>query len=550
MARPNALQKVREIEGLVKLQARHRSSDYQSETYENLGALSSYTFVQFCDWLGVVLTPGQRRFAEIAYDGTAGHGDDDGVGARIFGPSASWSGALSWRTIVAVCGARAGKSYVLVGLRLLWGCLTRSLCTLAPGERGVSLVVAPDLRLAKQVIGYARGALNTREDLAALIEGDTEYAITIRRPHDGLVVSLEALPATRGGGAVRGRSLIDAALDECAFFRDEGYAVNDVELYKAVAPRVLPGGQVIIASTPWAETGLLYEMFRGGTTARVLVAHAPTLIMHDSALTREIVAAERERDPDNARREFDAEFMTSGTGQFFDTNAIKGATQSYDLEAITHTPRYRYSCAVDLGFKSDSSALVVVEYDGVNYRVVHVLELRPTPETPLLPSKVMESFAGIARRFGCSHIISDGHYREAIAEHLQTHKLGLQDAPPGINGKVDTYTRARAVLHEGRCVLPEYPRLLSQLRAVVSKPTPGGGLSISSPRRPGGGHGDIASAWVLAIHDLATARVAPEEEVAPKYGSREYEVWAWAKERPKMIASIERRYGKRDTDDW
>lgn len=527
MSKPSATRAVQQTEALLKIQARHLSSDYSRQTYESLAGLSELTFVEFCAWLRVRLTDGQRCIVDVAYDGPERR-----------------------RTFVAVCGARAGKSYVLVALRLLWGCFTRRLDTLAPGERAVALIVAPDLRLAKQVLGYARGALNTRDDLAALIESDNEYAISIRRPHDGLVVGLEALPATRGGGAVRGRSLIDAALDECAFFRDEGYAVNDVELYKAVAPRVLPGGQTIIASTPWAESGLLYEMYRAGTTAHVLVAHAPTLQMHDSELTREIVAAERERDPDNARREFDAEFMASGTGQFFDSNAVKSSTQSYDFETWPRADRYQYACAVDLGFKSDSSACVVVEFDGRDYRTVRVCELRPTAQAALLPSEVVATFAGIAREFGCSHVISDGHYREAVAEHLQTHRLGLQDAPAGVTGKNESYARARAVLHEGRCILPEHPRLLSQLRAVVSKPTPGGGLSISTPRKAGGGHGDIASAWVLAVHALATARIKPAEELAPRYGTREYELWLWAREKPIMLAQVERKYGRRDEDEW
>lgn len=503
------------------------------------------SFVAFVAGLGVQLTAGQLAFARAAYDGEPI--TDDG----IFGGRFEVSDQCR-RVVVAVCGARAGKSYVLIALRLLHGLLTRGLSTVAPGEKAVSLVVAPDLRLAKQVIGYARGALHSWPELAELIEGDSEYALTVRRPIDGRLVSLEALPATRGGGAVRGRSLIDAALDESAFFRDEGYAVNDIELYKAVSPRVLPGGQVIIASTPWAESGLLYDLFKSnyGHPVTALAAHAPTLVMHDSAFTRDIVEAERLRDPDNARREFDAQFMTSGTGQFFDSNAIKSATQGYDVEVCQRNSRYRYAVGVDLGFKSDSSACVVVEFDGEAYRIVASHELRPSPEAPLLPSEVVACFAGIAKTFGVAHIISDGHYREAIAEHLQTHQLGLIDSPAGHIGKVESYARARAVLHEGRCVLPDHPRLLSQLRSVVSRPTSGGGLSISSPRKVGGGHGDLVSAWVLAVHHLACARVEPVKELPPAYGTPAYEAWLAIRSEKAMMESDMKRFARKGSNDW
>lgn len=503
-------------------------------------------FSDFCEGLGVQLTPGQSAFTKVAYDLAAI--EEDSHASRIFGGKFDIPDQCR-RVVVAVCGARAGKSYVLIALRLLHGLFVRDLSTVAPGEKAVSLIVAPDLRLAKQVIGYARGALNSHPDLAELIVNDTEYGLSVRRPIDGRVVSMEALPATRGGGAVRGRSLIDAALDESAFFRDEGYAVNDIELYKAVSPRVLPGGQVIIASTPWAESGLLYDLFRAnyGHPVTAIAAHAPTLVMHDSTFTREIVESERQRDPENARREFDAEFMTSGTGQFFDSNAIKGAIRD---EEPVYNARYRYACGVDLGFRSDSSALVIVAYDGESYSIAKILELRPTPEAPLLPSEVVATFAGAAKEFGCSHVISDGHYREAIAEHLRAHSLGLIDAPAGSIGKQDSYVRTRAVLHEGRCAIPNHPRLVSQLRAVVSKPTTGGGLSISSPRKPGGGHGDLVSAWVLAVHHLATAQVEPLKEQAPKYGTVAYEMWLAAKSVDVMMEEDLKRYARKGDNDW
>ena len=45
--------------------------------------------------------------------------------------------------------------------------------------------------------------------------------------------------------------------------------------------------------------------------------------------------------------------------------------------------------------------------------------------------------------------------------------------------------------------------VLAQLREVISKPTSGGGMSISSPRKKGG-HGDLVSALVGAVHRLET----------------------------------------------
>jgi hypothetical protein len=46
--------------------------------------------------------------------------------------------------------------------------------------------------------------------------------------------------------------------------------------------------------------------------------------------------------------------------------------------------------------------------------------------------------------------------------------------------------------------LPRHDRLLRQLREVTVRPLTGGGMSVSSPRSPGG-HGDLVSALVLAL---------------------------------------------------
>lgn len=468
------------------------------------------SFTAFCaNVVRVNLTPGQRVLVRIAYDGAEPRdlvGEDRELARQIFGdvdvitPEAR-------AVVVAVCGARGGKSYVLCALRLLHLALTVPLDALAPGEVASGLIVAPDLRLARQTLRYARGAAKNTPAIEAKIVSESTDGFVIRR-ENGRTVALEALPATRGGSALRGRSLVGAVLDEAAFFRDEDYSVNDAEVFKAVAPRIVPEGQAIVASTPWAEgIGLLYELFNAnhGTPRNAIAAHAPTTLLRNDARTRAMVERERERDPDNAAREFDAQFMTAGAGLFFDASAIDAAIDRAAMLPISHDASTIVAAGADFAFRSDSSALVLarLEGDGV-YRVVDMLEQRPERGKPLAPSKVVATFAELARRYGSPAVVADRHYEEAIREHLTAERLRLVPAPDGLTGKVETYTRARALFLEGRVRLPNHPRLLTQLKAITSKPTPGGGLTISSPRR-GGAHGDLVSALVLALASLPSS---------------------------------------------
>lgn len=469
-------------------------------------------FTRFCaEVVRVKLTPGQRVLCLVAYDGLDPkdlEGEDRELARQIFGdvevipPEAR-------AVIVAVVGARGGKSYILCGLRLLHLALTVPLTSLAPGEIASGLVVAPDLRLARQCLRYALGAAKKTPSVAALIRSEAADSFVLERP-DGSV-ALEALPATRGGSALRGRSLVGAVLDEAAFFRDEDYSVNDAEVFKAVAPRVMPEGQVIIGSTPWAEgLGLLYDLFNEnhGAPKTALAAHAPTLLLRNDARTRVMVERERERDPDNASREFDGVFMSAGAGLFFDPSAIDAAIDRASSLPLLHNPACIVAVGADFGFRSDASALVAARLEDDKCRVADVVELRPKRGAPLVPSEVVASFADVAKRYGSVAVIADRHYEEAIREHLGTHHLRLVPAPDGLAGKLETYTRTRALIHEGRVRLPNHPRLIAQLKAITSKATPGGGLTISSPRR-GGAHGDLVSALVLALAALPSATSAP-----------------------------------------
>jgi hypothetical protein len=503
--------------------------------------------------LRVTLTAAQLVLCRIAFDGVQPKeldGSDRDTATTLFG-DVSVVPPQARNVVVAVCGARAGKSYLLSALRLLHLGLTVDLATLAPGELAVGVIVAPDLRLARQTLRFALGAAKGCKAIAARIESESADGFVLRR-ENGRTVSIECLPATRGGSALRGRSLVGAVLDESAFFRDESYQVNDLELFKAVAPRVMAGGQIVIASTPWAEAGLLFELFRAnhGRPTTAIAAHAPTLLLRDDARTRELVERERQRDPDNARREFDAEFMAAGTGAFFDPVAIDAATDAVLVLPVPLRERAFVAVGADFAFRSDSSSLVVVQRIGNDLFVDAVEELRPEKGKPLVPSEVVGAFAAIAKRYGERDMMADAHYRMSIEEHLRAHKLALIPAPEGATGKAESYVEARTLLNQGRVRLPPHSRLLRQLKEVVASPTAGGGLSISSPRWRSGGHGDLVSSFVLAIYRASRHYVEPREpRTRPAYGTPEWQQFEAARAKEKAILDAGRR-ARREFRSW
>ena len=460
--------------------------------------MKSTSFLDFAQRVcRVRLTPGQRVLAAVAFDGIepgSFEGDERALARGLFGDVDDVPDGC--RHVVSIVAGRAASKSYLGALVLLWRALTADVSSLAPGQVGVALVVAPRLKLAKEVIRYARGAARLIPQVR--IADDTSEGFVIAR-EGGRAVAIEALPASQGGAAVRGRSIVEALLDESAFFRDADFAINDADVFAAIAPRVLPGGQIIVASSPWTEGGLLFDLHEQnfGRPTTGLAAHAPTLLLRNDERTRAMVDRERLRDPENAAREFDAEFLGGGAGIFFDQHALATASGGYVLPQ-SREPSETCFAAADFAFRSDSSALAIVGRRGDLYRLVALEEMRPKKGSPLKPSEVCARFAVVAREYGCTVVRTDFHYIESVREHLTAAKLHVVAAPGGQDGKAQTYLTTRTLLNESRLSLPAHPRLLRQLRDVVSKPMPGGGLAISSPRRAGGGHGDMVSAVVLA----------------------------------------------------
>lgn len=457
------------------------------------------------DVLHVRLTAAQRVLCLVAFDGADPcdlTGRDRELARQLFGdveripPEAR-------AVLVAVCGGRSGKSYVLVALYSLWRALVADLSALAPGEVAAAVVVAPDMRLARQALRFALGAAKSAPSIAPLIIAEGSDGFTLQRP-DGQSVSIEVLPATRGGSALRGRSLVCACLDECAFFRDESAVVNDQEIFRAVTPRVLSGGMVIVASTPWAEDGLLYDEFTSnwGKPSTAIAAHAPTLLLNPSK--RPEVERERKRDPENARREFDAEFMPAGSGLFFDRDTVRAAVDP-ELGFLGFCPEGASArIGGDLGLVRDAAAFVAIHRRRELLTLADLLEFKPQRGAPLKLSAVVGDGCAFAERHGERTVHADHHVLEPAREHLPQ-GFWLEPVPGGNEPKVERFVTTRNVLAERRLRLPARTEtLVAQLCEVVSKPMPGGGLQIVLPRRRGV-HGDLVSAFVIATWAAAVA---------------------------------------------
>lgn len=478
--------------------------------------------------LKVPLSPAQRVVAVVAFDGVepeALAGEERALAYKLFGPVETIPPEAR-SVLVAVLGARSGKSYIFIALYSLWRALFANLASLAPGEVAVALIVAPDLRLARQALRYALGAVESHREIARTIASKSTDVFSLIRP-DRRQVNVECLPATRGGSAVRGRSLVSACIDESGFFLpdDGGYVVNDKEIFSAVAPRVLPGGLVVVASTPWVEEGLLYELFQKnfGAPVDALAAHGPTLTMLDTERNREAVRREQDRNPDNCAREFGAEFIAGGASKFFDPELLESVFIRDLARTFDPTPSTRSHIGGDIGLVSDSTSFVALHAkSSSSFLAADMVELRPKKGAPLKLSNVIGIGCEFAHRHGETTLWVDHHVLEPAREHLPK-GFSLLPVSSGIAQKAARWLATRQAMKEGKLRVPaEFLRLKAQLADVYSKPLPGGGLQILQRRTKGQAHGDVAAAFVNAV-EAALRFGGPVVRVERKKRERIYE---------------------------
>jgi len=478
--------------------------------------------------LGVTLTPAQKVLAAVAFDRVEPRdleGSDRDLARRLFG-DVDTVPPEARAVLVAVCGARGGKSYLLGALYSLWRALTADLSRLAPGELASAVVVAPDLRLARQELRFVTGAARSVPSIASCVEREDSDAVVLRRP-DGRAVAVEVLPATRGGSAVRGRSLLAAVLSEAGFFRDADSVVNDEEVFHAVAPRVMPGGLVVIASTPWAAMGLLHDEFTRnfGHPVTALACHAPTLLLRDGdAGIAAMVARERARDSDNARREFDAMFMATSNrlafGRELDAATVDdiptgrvvapwlacdpaersdgfGWSWGYGLLPLAERDRLpvmRVSASGAQSIVRDAAGAIVLQPTVARATIVVAGSGEFPPDTPW--DHIAARLAAHCRSWGIGEVWGDQRGDAGMSSLLRPHGVRYRSFHWTQESKVEAVEHLVRLMREGRLLIKRgaCDGMIAELRAMQFRPRDGGSLDY----RTGGL--DQASALLTAAH--------------------------------------------------
>ena len=396
-----------------------------------------------------------------------------------------------------IVGRRGGKSRILATIAVYLACVRDYAPYLAPGEVATIAVIAADRDQARAIFHFVSGLLKAVPLLRKMVLTATRQRIQLTNR-----VAIEI--GTASFRTTRGYTFAAVLADEVAFWRsDESSANPDTEIMRALRPGLatIPGAVLLMASSPYAKRGELYNAFRrhfGKDDAKVLVWKASTLSMHPT-LDKRIVDEAYESDPEAARAEYGAEFRDD-LADFVTREAIDAVT-AWGRSELPPELGVTYSAFCDpSGGVRDAMTLAVAHLSRSGACVLDAaLEVRP----PFHPDEAIEPCVALLRRYGVAKITGDKYAGEWPPARFAEHGIEFeQSARP----KSDLYGDLLPLINAGRVELLDLPRLSAQLCGLERRTHRSGKDSIDHAP---GGHDDLANAVAGALVGVDLDRRQP-----------------------------------------
>jgi hypothetical protein len=303
------------------------------------------------------------------------------------------------------------------------------------------------------------------------------------------------------GGAAAAWPL-EARAQQAERMRREWSANADVEIVNAVKPGLLTTrGPLIIASSPYARRGVLWNAFRRHFGAQgdplILVARGASRDLNPS-LPQSVIDREYEKDAASAAAEYGAQFRAD-IESFVTIEVVERCVGDYVERA--HLFEHRYHAFVDpSGGSSDAFTVAISHWEANGVVIDCVREVRP----PFSPEATVADFAVLLRSYRINQVWGDRYAGEFPRELFRRQGIRYDLS---LKSKSDLYRDFLPRLNSGRVILPRNDRLVSQLVGLERRTTRAGKDSIDHPP---GGHDDLINS-VAGAADVVKRRPAADQ---------------------------------------
>jgi hypothetical protein len=368
---------------------------------------------------------------------------------------------------------------------------------LRPGENVFVLCLAVDLEQAHICFNMTKAFFETIPTLKAMVKKIGSDTITLTNR-----VTIKV--TTSSYRSVRGRGILVAIFDECAFWKTEAAVTGftntpaanpDVEVHAAISPGLarVPNSMLIMISSAYRRTGMLYnswKQFYGKPDDNTLVVLGTTTQFN---LTFPQTTIDRALLQDRPR--YDAEYNSIWRDDLQNLVAREVIEKCVEWGCYERSPRRgtSYFAFIDPagGSGKDSFTLAIahMEYGKEVVTIDAIREAKP----PFSPEATSKEVADLMLSYGISFCISDKFAGEWVVEQLGKFGIRVEQCA---KAKSELYLDLLATLMSGRVELLDSPRAVNQIASLERRNRSGGRPSIDAPV---GQHEDVANSIAGAV---------------------------------------------------
>lgn len=331
-------------------------------------------------------------------------------------------------------------------------------------------------------------------------------SILLRHP-SGKNIEIKVVALSRAGSTMTARWFASAIFDEAPRMGGEvDYVRSFDEAFRACRGRVLPGGTIMLAGSPHARIGPVYDLFRkhfGKPTQRFVVSKAKGPWLNPTYWTPEKCAEIKADDP--------TAHQTDVEGDFKDPESALGDSESIEKAMrpmaghVSYVEGHHYVAAMDPATRVNTWTLVILEchgHEGVvpKYRIAWSDQWTPEPGKTLSPSFVFTEARAAMKLYGLSECYSDIAGTDFAIELARQHGIDLLiDGNPD---KLELGRQMMALIKRGLLELPLDERMREDLQSVRTRTSTAGNVQIHMPKSAGGRHCDYFPSLCLAVKNL------------------------------------------------
>ena len=399
------------------------------------------------------------------------------------------------RELWAVAGRRCGKSRIAAAIAVYIAQFVPH--KLAPGERGMVLVLAASQEQAKATFSYALAFLRESPILAREVVEATRNEIRLR---NGVIIAIHP----NSFRTIRGRTVLACIFDEIGFWMsDDASAAPDTEVLTAVIPAMSTAhGMLIALSSPYRKTGLLYDRYKdyfGQDDNGVLVVQGGTKQFNPS-LSDEVIDAQRAADPSAAAAEWDAVFRTGKYGFLSDAD-VDGAIDHDRPRELAPKHGVLYFAFVDAsGGGPDAYSIAIGHKEGDHFVIDVVRGRHGTPH------KTTKEYAELCKQYRIRTVVGDKYAKQWVQDAWRAEGFTYVEAE---EPAAQLYLEAQPQWVRGVVRIYGDPVLIKELRHLECIPGRVGADQVTHPRNM---HDDLANAVCGCVTLMAKRSLHPSGE--------------------------------------